>query len=179
MLSSESAPQFRSAPLLDVTEVCEATMWKKIIAIGDELQRLGSNAELRSLGEVTEAKSFLSKTPAASTGVDLQQVRAILRARRLRSEFFAEEMFADPAWDILLALLASELAQTRMPVTALCEAAAVPPTTALRWIQQMTHQGLLIRMDDPLDRRRTFIALNSQTSQTLRRYFQAITATPI
>lgn len=36
---------------------------------------------------------------------DLDFVRAVLRARRLRDEHFPSDLFADPAWDILLDLL--------------------------------------------------------------------------
>jgi len=63
-----------------------------------------------------------------------KQVRAVIRARRARAQFFEATLFADPAWDMLLELFASELGTERMSVTALCAGAAVPPTTALRWI---------------------------------------------
>jgi hypothetical protein len=38
----------------------------------------------------------------------------------------------------------------------------VPPTTALRWIGQMTEAGLLERVEDETDRRRAFIALTDK-----------------
>jgi hypothetical protein len=72
-------------------------------------------------------------------------VRSVLRARRLRARFFSEEMFADPAWDMLLDLLQAEIAQLRVPVSSLCIAAAVPATTALRWLKTMVSKGLFVR----------------------------------
>jgi hypothetical protein len=42
-----------------------------------------------------------------------------------RARFFQEELFADPAWDMLLDLLQAEIAQHRVPVSSLCIAAAV------------------------------------------------------
>ena len=101
-------------------------------------------------------------------------VRSVIRARRLRSRFFAEDLFADPAWDMLLDLLQAELAQHRVPVSSLCIAAAVPATTALRWIKSMTDSGLLVRRADPHDGRRIFVELSPQASEAMRRYFADI-----
>ena len=100
-----------------------------------------------------------------------ETVRAVIRARRLRARYFAEELFADPAWDMLLDLLQAEIAQLRVPVSSLCIAAAVPATTALRWLKTMTSKGMFVRRADPHDGRRVFVELAPQASQALRRYF--------
>ena len=65
----------------------------------------------------------------------------MIRARRLRARYFPEDLFADPAWDMLLDLLQAEIAQLRVPVSSLCIAAAVPATTALRWLKTMVSQA--------------------------------------
>ena len=88
----------------------------------------------------------------------------------MRSRYFDEEMFADPAWDMLLDLLQAEIAQLRVPVSSLCIAAAVPATTALRWLKTMTRQGLFVRRADPHDGRRVVVELAPDTSLALRRY---------
>ena len=75
--------------------------------------------------------------------VSAETVRAVIRARRLRARYFPEELFADPAWDMLLDLLQAEIAQLRVPVSSLCIAAAVPATTALRWLKTMVQRGHL------------------------------------
>ena len=85
-----------------------------------------------------------------------------------------EDMFADPAWDMLLDLLQAEIAQLRVPVSSLCIAAAVPATTALRWLKTMTQQGIFVRRADPHDGRRVFVELAPQASQAMRRYFADI-----
>lgn len=88
--------------------------------------------------------------------VTARDVRAVIRARRMRDQFFTGELFADPAWDMLLDLFASELEGRRVSVSSLCIAAAVPPTTALRWIGAMHDAGLFERQADPNDRRRAY-----------------------
>jgi DNA-binding transcriptional ArsR family regulator len=101
------------------------------------------------------------------------QVRDLLRARRLREEFLPGDLFADPAWDMLLDLLAARLEQERVSVSSLCIASAVPPTTALRWIRTLTDKGIVERQADPHDGRRVFIALADETVQSLTRWFTA------
>ena len=78
---------------------------------------------------------------------------------------FREELFADPAWDMLLDLLQAEIAQLRVPVSSLCIAAAVPATTALRWLKTMTDQGMFVRRADPHDGRRVFVELAPRRKQ--------------
>lgn len=105
---------------------------------------------------------------------DPRLVRRIIRQRQLRSRFFDAALFADPAWDMLLDLTAARAEHKRVSVTSLCIASGVPPTTALRWIGQMTSAGLLERVGDDTDRRRAFIALTDRTADAMARYFAAI-----
>ena len=109
--------------------------------------------------------------PGEVPEVSIDTVRTVIRARRLRGRYFAEELFADPAWDMLLDLLQAEIAQLRVPVSSLCIAAAVPATTALRWLKSMTEQGLFLRRADPHDARRVFVELAPEASAAMRRYF--------
>lgn len=104
---------------------------------------------------------------------DAKQLRDMIKLRRLRDRFFDKDLFADPAWDILLDLKAAGLEGQNVSVSSLCIAAAVPPTTALRWITAMTDSGMLERHQDPGDARRVFIALSKETSAKLDDYFTA------
>jgi DNA-binding MarR family transcriptional regulator len=89
------------------------------------------------------------------------QVRAILGARRRRDRLFEAGLFADPAWDMLLELYLAELmGKRRLSVGCLCQSAAVPATTALRWIRCLEEKGLAQRAPDPVDARRIFINLS-------------------
>ncbi|WP_132388967.1 MarR family transcriptional regulator [Novosphingobium sp. PhB165] len=101
-------------------------------------------------------------------------VRKILRQRQLRGRFIEGDLFADPAWDMLLDLAAARVERKQVSVTSLCIAAAVPPTTALRWIGQMVENGLFRRVCDDSDRRRAFIELTDKAVDALGRYFGEI-----
>ena len=102
---------------------------------------------------------------------DPRLVRRIIRQRHLRARYFDAALFADPAWDMLLDLAAARAEHKRVSVTSLCIASGVPPTTALRWIGQMTEAGLLARIEDETDRRRAFIVLTDRAADAMARYF--------
>lgn len=99
-------------------------------------------------------------------------VRRFIKSRRERDTFLPKHLFADPAWDMLLELYASELDQRRVATSNLCDASAVPPTTALRWIGAIEKEGLIERKSDPLDARRIFVRLSSQGASSMEAYFQ-------
>ena len=75
---------------------------------------------------------------------------------------------------MLLDLFQAEIAQLRVPVSSLCIAAAVPATTALRWLKAMVEQGLFVRRADPHDGRRVFVELAPQASEAMRSYFAEV-----
>lgn len=105
---------------------------------------------------------------------DPRLIRQIIRQRQQRSRFFDGKLFADPAWDILLDLSAARAEYKRVSVTSLCIAAAVPPTTALRWIALLTEAGLLERIEDDTDHRRAFLTLTDRASDSMARLFLAM-----
>lgn len=107
------------------------------------------------------------RAPQEAPEPDAATIRALLRARRARDRFFASDLFSDPAWDMLLDLAAARLEGRQVSVSSLCIAAAVPTTTALRWIKRMCDDGLLVRIEDPADRRRAFIAMSDATSAAM------------
>ena len=102
---------------------------------------------------------------------DPRLIRRIIRQRQLRARFFDGDLFADPAWDMLLDLTAARAEHTRVSVTSLCIASGVPPTTALRWIGQLIDSGLMQRVEDETDRRRAFIVLTERAADAMARYF--------
>ncbi len=118
--------------------------------------------------------SFLGEPALIEVEPSASEVRAVIRMRRLRERFFDRDLFADPAWDMLLDLMAARIERVQVAVSSLCIAASVPPTTALRWIKTMTDSGLFDRIADPDDGRRIFIRLSDSAADKLARYFSAL-----
>lgn len=130
-----------------------------------------------TLSSALEVVDQLTGAPAVRSPdrqISQQEVRAILKMRRNRARFFKADLFADPAWDLLLELFAAELGQQRITVTSACHGAAVPATTALRWIGQLESQGLLGRRPDPMDARRQFLMLSHDGLEAMNAYFKTV-----
>jgi hypothetical protein len=140
----------------------------------EEVSRIASTLARLSTGPQSAARRVEPSPTAEAPEVSVETVRAVIRARRLRGRYFPEDVFADPAWDMLLDLLQAEISHLRVPVSSLCIAAAVPATTALRWLKTLVQEGLFVRRADPHDGRRVFVELAPDASLALRRYFAEV-----
>ena len=143
--------------------------------LSDRLDRFESGtARLESPAPGFKGEGGDGRRRARPALPDARLVHRIIHQRRLRGKFLLPDLFADPAWDILLDLTAARVEHRRVSVTSLCIAAGVPPTTALRWIGQMLDLGLLVREQDDQDRRRAFIDLSEDGAAAMARYFAAL-----
>lgn len=124
-------------------------------------------AELTRLRSVLSDLDFCGSTEAISEDA----VRAMLRARRRRDVIFGTELFADPAWDLLLELYAVSLEDEQTTIIRLCEAASVAPTTGLRWLGHLESKGLVARSRDPRDKRLAVVALTDLGITKMEEYF--------
>jgi len=131
-------------------------------------QRLGSALEM------VDALAGEPRSTAQAQPVSEQAVRTIIRLRRNRDQFFKAQLFADPAWDMLLELFACELGQQRISISSLCLGAAVPATTALRWITTLEQEELVERRPDPTDGRRYFVQLTRTGREAMEAYFRTV-----
>lgn len=147
---------------------------ERLRQLSDEVSRIASTLARLSTGPEAPRRSAPMVADGQVPQVPAETVRQVIRARRLRGRFFEEDLFADPAWDMLLDLLQAEIAQLRVPVSSLCIAAAVPATTALRWLKTMTDEGIFVRRADPHDGRRVFVELSREASASMRRYFAEV-----
>ncbi len=172
-----------SSAVRELSEADRLTLLRLTEQVGMIAQRLdrfgeaGGGAQFPSLDQPLETSGGERPARAAKPALpDPRLVRRIIQHRQARAKFFDGELFADPAWDMLLDLTAARAEHARVSVTSLCIAAAVPPTTALRWISQMTKAGMLERVEDDADKRRAFIALTDRTADAMARYFAELGA---
>ncbi len=128
-----------------------------IAALSQEAQRIADRLAL--LAQTADASS--------ETPVNAALVRKLIKLRRDRDRHLPAELFGDPAWDMLLDLTAARMEQVDVPVSSLCLAAAVPTTTALRWVRSLSEAGLFVRRTDPADARRAFITLSDEAYQAM------------
>lgn len=143
-----------------------------ILDSADALRRMKDD-----LGQIAETLLRAGAAPSPTQvgdKLDGASIRRLIRGRRLRGQLFRGDMFSDPAWDMMLDLFAARLEGQRVAVSSLCIAAAVPPTTALRWIKSLCDRGIFVRKEDPEDTRRVYIELSDETARQLENYFHLV-----
>ena len=92
------------------------------------------------------------------------------RARRAREKFVDHQLLGEPAWDLLLDLYIQHARGHRVSVSSVCVAAAVPVTTALRWLDALEKRGLVDRARDGADARRVFVMLSRDGAKAMEAY---------
>jgi len=99
--------------------------------------------------------------------------RHYLRCRRQRESTFSGDLFADPAWDLLLDLFACANEGKQVTVSGACIAANVPASTALRWLSRIESRGLIARRPDPADGRRTYLELTPEAERQMAQWLRS------
>jgi predicted transcriptional regulator len=102
----------------------------------------------------------------------LDRAKACYSSRRQRDRHFGNpNLFGEPAWDMMVDLFIAAEENKQINVSSLCIAAAVPATTALRWITILEDEGIVSRTADPNDGRRVFVSLTADAHDMMRTYF--------
>jgi DNA-binding MarR family transcriptional regulator len=108
---------------------------------------------------------LMAKTDAESL------VEQILCARQFRSSIFGQNLFGDPAWDIVLVLYLGQLRNEMVPVARLAEAASVSANGVERWLAALDQQGLIERTTrSASDNEDVQVALSQKGSSAMRRW---------
>lgn len=102
------------------------------------------------------------------------RVIEVYKARRRRRQFLPAELFGEPAWDMLLDLMAAKLQRRQISVSSACLAADVPQTTALRWLGLLEQHGLLERTENDADQRVIWVSLTDRGAKAMLELFEAI-----
>ena len=112
-------------------------------------------------------------TPAViNKSTPLQRAKAYYRKRRSRELIFgSSDLFADPAWDILIDLFIAYEEGQGISISSACIASAVPTTTALRWLKLLEEEGHISRNNDPFDARRVNLYLSETSANKVRQFF--------
>lgn len=138
--------------------------------------RTGKTQSASYISQVDEGQLGLigSKFSTDKLAINPQFLRKMIKVRQKRALFFNNDLFSEPAWDMLLDLAAANAEGSRVSVTSLCIASGVPATTALRWISNMIEAGIFKRVADQSDKRRRFVELTDKGIEAMKRYFETV-----
>jgi len=128
----------------------------------------GSVTRLRAASERTPARRPI--VPAEVSAQSVATARRMIRERLRRSHFFKTELFADPAWDMMLDIFLAEAEGRETPVMNLCLSSQVPETTTLRWVRTLEQAGIFVRQKDEHDQRRVLVRLSPTAAKAMATY---------
>jgi hypothetical protein len=74
----------------------------------------------------------------------LQRARSTMEMRQLRHKFFNPAMFGEPAFDILLALYATDARPPMVPLRVLSPQIGISEYSAIRWLKFLVSEGLAL-----------------------------------
>lgn len=131
-----------------------------------------NTSKLRDLNESLQGSDMTPVGPDDASRI-LALAKDIYKLRRARAAYLPQELFADPAWDILLELFILRLENRRASVKSVCIAADVPATTALRWINVLLSKKLIERSNDANDQRIKLISITNEGFEAMRQLLAA------
>jgi hypothetical protein len=89
-----------------------------------------------------------------------ERAKTIIDLRKRREASLGAELFAEPAWDILLDLFVQRVEGRRTSSTSASIASRAPTTTALRYISALQERGLVTRNVADHDHRVHYVRLS-------------------
>ena len=95
--------------------------------------------------------------------------RRIYEGRKRRSAHFGQQMFNEPAWEMLLILYLEDSGERQLQAR-LDELSGASRSTGNRWIDFLVRKGLAKREEHPTDKRRNFVTLSEKGRTLLELY---------
>lgn len=108
-----------------------------------------------------------------SIAISAARIRHMVGARRMRTQLIAPDLFADPAWDILLEAFAGHLEDARSSFSALSAASGAPQSTASRWIATLVSHGLIVSAPHSAESSERYY-LTPHGYLAMRNYFETV-----
>jgi hypothetical protein len=109
-------------------------------------------------------------TTNALTAIAVRKAVDLIEITRRRSRLMSvANLFADPAWFIMLDLFVRQHSGLQTSVSSACHASFSPVTTALRHLAILTERNIIEREYDPVDQRRVFVKLTEEAKAEIQR----------
>ena len=114
---------------------------------------------------------------SSETGAEYSEnvlIGLVRKEKALRASTFGEEFAGEDYWAMIMELFLASIAGEAVPVTALCASSEGSQTTALRRIDKLIQNGLISKVADPNDRRRSVLALSDQAQANALEYLKKL-----
>ena len=146
-----------------------------VVALSPEEAAAARTILAKLVGSDPEPELLIQRDGRELTPVEL--ARSVHLARKRRAEHFGPVLFSEPAWDMLLVLFVyGDRTGERLSVTKLAEFGDAPLTTAIRWLDYLESQRMIVRSQCQIDRRKYFVELSERGRGLMTAYFESLLA---
>lgn len=97
------------------------------------------------------------------------QAEKLLKWSRLKAEHLnmGTGLFSDSCWDMCLDIYICDLKGEQITVSSVAHSSGIPMTTAMRYINVMSEEGLLEKTPNPSDNRMIFVSTSSTCKERI------------
>ncbi|MDB5686570.1 MAG: hypothetical protein JWR77_1159, partial [Rhizorhabdus sp.] len=149
---------------IEMATPARATLVSQLAGLSSEMQRISSLIGSPGFTPASEMpgseRESRSRGTDVAVRVDAAFIRRLIRTEANRRKLANGAIFGDPAWDMLLDLIAAKLEGRNVSVSSACIASGAPTTTALRLVNRLVDENVLCRVPDERDGRRDFLVIN-------------------
>ncbi|MES5047099.1 response regulator [Rhizobium nepotum] len=149
---------------------------RQLGAMLESVQPVASNGAASTPRTGLPAGSEASSIPASSSVAlpSKERMLELLRIRDIKTRYFSDRLFVDPAWHMLLDLMENHLQEKQVSVSSLYIVSGVSAATAGRRLDEMETAGLVRRRPDPNDNRRQLVTPSERAIELMLSYLTVL-----
>ena len=154
---------------------------RELMQIADTARALAEDVR-RTIEQDSSRRAALGGVPRQSSRPEEASLRTLNLLQKLqeaRTGIFGEAVMPEPAWEMLAELMRARMAGQHLSVTSLALSSRSPMTSALRRIEDLIQGGLVARMPDPADRRRTYVELTPEGMARMQIFLESFARTAL
>jgi len=154
---------------------------RELMQIADTARALAEDVR-RTIEQDSSRRAAPGGVPRQSSRPEEASLRTLNLLQKLqeaRTGIFGEAVMPEPAWEMLAELMRARMAGQHLSVTSLALSSRSPMTSALRRIEDLIQGGLVARMPDPADRRRTYVELTPEGMARMQIFLESFARTAL
>ena len=151
---------------------------RELLQIADTAKALAADMR-RTIEQDATRKGDESGGGAHPADSSLHTLKLLQKLQEARNSIFGEAVMPEPAWEMLAELMRAKLAGQHLSVTSLALSSKSPTTTALRRIEDLIQGGLVARVPDLADRRRTHVELTPEGMARMQLFLEGFARTAL
>ncbi len=124
---------------------------------------------VRQIAATDQSDESNSKPEVINDAELVVRAENLLKWSRLKAQFLnlGTGLFSDSCWDMCLDIYICDLKEEQITVSSVAHSSGIPMTTAMRYINVMSEEGLLEKTPNPSDNRMVFVSTSSSCKERI------------